>query len=183
MRSRDTKGRIVEAAFGLFAEQGYHAVSVRDIAAAVGVKDASLYNHFPGKQAIFDAVLAAQLERTRAVFAEQGVMTAPVEDPAGYAGAFEETERRVLAGFRHFFADGDMVRLRRLLAASRYASRPARPARSISASRRTWLRRASGLPSRRFPSRRTRIRTCTSSLPLTPCPQAAPTARSLIPWR
>ena len=48
-------------------------------------------------------------------------MTAPVEDPAGYAGAFEETERRVLAGFRHFFADGDMVRLRRLLAASRYA--------------------------------------------------------------
>ena len=121
MRSRDTKGRIVEAAFGLFAERGYHAVSVRDIAAAVGVKDASLYNHFPGKQAIFDAVLAAQLERTRAVFAEQGVMTAPVEDPAGYAGAFEETERRVLAGFRHFFADGDMVRLRRLLAASRYA--------------------------------------------------------------
>ena len=30
------------AAFGLFAERGYHAVSVRDIAAAVGVKDASL---------------------------------------------------------------------------------------------------------------------------------------------
>ena len=43
MRDRDTKGRIVEAAFGLFAERGYHAVSVRDIAAAVGVKDASLY--------------------------------------------------------------------------------------------------------------------------------------------
>ena len=97
MRDRDTKGRIVEAAFGLFAERGYHAVSVRDIAAAVGVKDASLYNHFPGKQAIFDAVLAAQLERTRAV----------------------------LAGFRHFFADGDMVRLRRLLAASRYADEQA----------------------------------------------------------
>ena len=35
MRDRDTKGRIVEAAFGLFAERGYHAVSVRDIAAAV----------------------------------------------------------------------------------------------------------------------------------------------------
>ena len=98
MRDRDTKGRIVEAAFGLFAERGYHAVSVRDIAAAVGVKDASLYNHFPGKQAIFDAVLAAQLERTRAVFAAQGVMAAPAEDPDGYAGAFEETERRVLAG-------------------------------------------------------------------------------------
>ena len=42
MREGNTKARIVEAAFGLFAEQGYHAVSVRDIAAAVGVKDASL---------------------------------------------------------------------------------------------------------------------------------------------
>ena len=29
---------------------------VRDIAAAVGIKDASLYNHFSGKQAIFDAM-------------------------------------------------------------------------------------------------------------------------------
>lgn len=121
MRSKDTRGRIVAAAFELFAERGYHAVSVRDIAAAVGVKDASLYNHFAGKQAIFDAVLAEQIERTRAAFAEEGVMFEPSENPSGYAGAFEEVERRVLAGFRHFFEDEDMVRLHRLLAMSRFA--------------------------------------------------------------
>ncbi|WP_080798083.1 TetR/AcrR family transcriptional regulator [Arabiibacter massiliensis] len=117
----DTRERIVAAAFELFAERGYHAVSVRDIAAAVGVKDASLYNHFPGKQGIFDAVLAEQLERTRAAFADEGVMFEPTEDPSGYAGDIEEVERRVLAGFRRFFEDEDLVRLHRLLAMSRFA--------------------------------------------------------------
>lgn len=121
MRMKDTRERIVEAAFALFAERGYHAVSVRDIAAAVGIKDASLYNHFPGKQAIFDAVLTEQVERMRSAFAGEGVMFEPTEDPSGYAGAFEDVERRVLAGFRYFFEDEDMVRLRRLLAMSRFA--------------------------------------------------------------
>ena len=121
MRGKDTRGRIVAAAFELFAERGYHAVSVRDIAAAVGVKDASLYNHFAGKQAIFDAVLDEQLGRMRAAFADGGVMFEPAEDPSGYAGAFEETRRRVLAGFRRFFEDEDLVRLHRLLAMSRFA--------------------------------------------------------------
>ena len=40
MRGKDTKERIVEEAFALFASRGFHAVSVRDIAAAVGIKDA-----------------------------------------------------------------------------------------------------------------------------------------------
>lgn len=120
MRGGDTRERIVAEAFALFAERGYHAVSVRDIAAAVGIKDASLYNHFAGKQALFDAVVTQEVERTREVFVGQGVMFAPTDDPAGYVGAVDETERRVLAGFRHFFDDEDMVRLHRLLATSRF---------------------------------------------------------------
>lgn len=120
MRGGNTRDRIVAEAFTLFAERGYHAVSVRDIAAAVGIKDASLYNHFAGKQALFDAVVAQEVERTRTVFAGQGVMFAPTDDPAGYAGPVDETQRRVLAGFRHFFDDEDMVRLHRLLATSRF---------------------------------------------------------------
>ncbi|RDB61247.1 TetR/AcrR family transcriptional regulator [Gordonibacter sp. 28C] len=119
-RASATRERIVAAAFALFAERGYHAVPVRDIAAAVGIKDASLYNHFPGKRAIFDAVVAEALARTRDVFESQGVMVEPTDDPTGYAGSFEETERRVLAGFRHFFADDEMIRLRRFLTMSQF---------------------------------------------------------------
>lgn len=118
--TRDTKGRITAEAFALFAERGYRGVSVRDIAEAAGIKDASLYNHFPSKQAIFDAVIADAIERARTAFAQEGVMFAPEDDPSGYAGAPAETRRRVLAGFRYFFEDAYMASLRRLLTVAQF---------------------------------------------------------------
>ena len=45
-----TEERILEAATLLFYEKGYHGTSMREVAAAVGIKAASLYNHFPGKE-------------------------------------------------------------------------------------------------------------------------------------
>jgi AcrR family transcriptional regulator len=45
-----TDGRILEAATALFYEKGYHATTMREVAAAVGIKAGSLYNHFPGKE-------------------------------------------------------------------------------------------------------------------------------------
>ena len=62
----NTKARILEKALELFSAQGYDAVSVGDIAKAVGIKAPSLYNHYPSKRAIFDAIVeetAAQYER------------------------------------------------------------------------------------------------------------------------
>ena len=53
----DTKQRILEKSLELFSTKGYDAVSVGEIAKAVGIKAPSLYNHFPGKQAIFDAIV------------------------------------------------------------------------------------------------------------------------------
>lgn len=65
MKQEDTKQLILEQALALFSAHGYDAVTVGDIARAVGIKAPSLYNHFPGKQAIFDALVdatAAQYE-------------------------------------------------------------------------------------------------------------------------
>ncbi len=45
-----TRDRIVEVAARLFHQQGYHATTMRQIAEGVGIKAASLYNHFAGKQ-------------------------------------------------------------------------------------------------------------------------------------
>lgn len=56
-----TPARILDTAESLFAAQGYAATSVRDIAAAAGLTAASLYNHFPSKEAIYRAVLARGL--------------------------------------------------------------------------------------------------------------------------
>lgn len=57
MGERPTKERIVREASLLFAQKGYEAVSVEEIAAAVGIKAPSLYKHYKGKQEIFDAVM------------------------------------------------------------------------------------------------------------------------------
>ena len=57
MKQEDTKQKIIDKALELFAAHGYDAVSVGEIAKAVGIKAPSLYNHYPGKQAIFDAIV------------------------------------------------------------------------------------------------------------------------------
>ncbi len=66
MKQEDTRQKILEKALELFSTNGYDSVSMGEIAGAVGIKAPSLYNHFPGKQAIFDAIVdatAAQYQR------------------------------------------------------------------------------------------------------------------------
>ena len=58
-KANDTKRRIIDKALELFSTRGYDSVSVGEIAKAVGIKAPSLYNHFSGKQAIFDAIVEA----------------------------------------------------------------------------------------------------------------------------
>ena len=54
MRSKE---RYLTEALRLFAERGFDGVSVTDIAEAVGVSAPALYKHYPGKQALLDAVM------------------------------------------------------------------------------------------------------------------------------
>ena len=53
-----SRNRILDAALQLFATHGYAGASMRQIAAAVGMKAPSLYNHFSGKAAILSALSA-----------------------------------------------------------------------------------------------------------------------------
>ena len=59
MKQEATRQRILDAALALFSARGYDSVSVDEIAKAVGIKAPSLYNHFPSKRAIFDAIVEA----------------------------------------------------------------------------------------------------------------------------
>ena len=52
-----THARIVEAAYRLFIEQGFHATSMRQVAAEAGVTVGGIYAHFASKEAIWEAVL------------------------------------------------------------------------------------------------------------------------------
>jgi len=48
--SFDTKERIFKRAAFLFAEKGYKDVGMREIAEGIGIKAASIYNHFDSKE-------------------------------------------------------------------------------------------------------------------------------------
>lgn len=50
------KNEILEKSLELFASQGYFGTSMDDIAKAVGIKKASLYSHYSGKEDIFTAL-------------------------------------------------------------------------------------------------------------------------------
>jgi AcrR family transcriptional regulator len=56
-RSAATRERILDAAEKLFAERGYHGVSIRDVTGAADVDVALVSYHFGNKQGLLDAVL------------------------------------------------------------------------------------------------------------------------------
>lgn len=56
------RDQLAALAAGLFARDGYHNVSVQDIAAAAGLSGPALYRHFRGKQAVLAHILLAGLD-------------------------------------------------------------------------------------------------------------------------
>lgn len=52
-----TRAALIEAAYQLFNNKGYHATSMRDIATEAGLALGGIYNHFQSKEDIFVAML------------------------------------------------------------------------------------------------------------------------------
>ncbi|WP_307874826.1 TetR/AcrR family transcriptional regulator [Frankia nepalensis] len=60
----DKRQAILEAAFDVFAREGYGPASVEVIATAAGAAKHTVYNHFGDKLGLLRAVIAAEAERT-----------------------------------------------------------------------------------------------------------------------
>jgi AcrR family transcriptional regulator len=58
-QGRATRGQLIEVATRLFAEHGYEGTSIESVLSAAGVSRGALYHHFPGKEALFEAVVVA----------------------------------------------------------------------------------------------------------------------------
>lgn len=80
------RGEILDRAFVLFAEQGYHALSMRDLARELGATTGTLYHWFDGKPALFTAMLERQVRR-QVVAALNAVGAAPSEARMDALGA------------------------------------------------------------------------------------------------
>jgi AcrR family transcriptional regulator len=65
-----TRQAILDAAERLFSARGIDGVAVRDLARELRLTPSSLYNHFPSKQALYDAVLEGGLRPIVAIVAE-----------------------------------------------------------------------------------------------------------------
>lgn len=112
----DTKTVILNEALSLFAKEGYKAVTVEQIAAAVGIKAPSLYKHFPGKRAIFTAILK-RMEQADAELAAASDMP-----DADYASVptIGDIVSFTKAMFRHWTEDSFGCCFRRLLTVEQY---------------------------------------------------------------
>ena len=62
-RDRVTEHLVREAALTLFAQRGYHGTALRDIAAEVGIRTPSLYNHIESKQDLLRGIVLTTTEQ------------------------------------------------------------------------------------------------------------------------
>ena len=69
-RSRETVGRILDAAAVLLEEHGIEAVTTRAVAERAGVTAPSLYRFFADREQILDALIEQHLERLSGFLAE-----------------------------------------------------------------------------------------------------------------
>lgn len=67
-----TRARILTEAARLFVASGYHGVSMREVAAAVGVTKPALYHHYADKEALFLAMLEGTLAGLSRLVAHAG---------------------------------------------------------------------------------------------------------------
>lgn len=95
--AESTPERLLDVAERLFAQKGFAGTAVRDIAREAGLTAPSLYNHFEGKQALYEAVLA------------RGVQ--PLIDLMGTLSADDDPGSILDAIMDHLAAHPDLARL------------------------------------------------------------------------
>ena len=124
MKQEDTKQIILDKALELFAARGYDAVSVGEIADAVGIRAPSLYHHYPGKQVIFDAIVESVTEQYET---DTGKIDIHVQNAAADIPAFKGvTEEALFEKVRQIFLyslhDERVSRFRRMMTIEQFRS-------------------------------------------------------------
>lgn len=99
---RKTREEILELSAPLFARHGYDGVSMRDVAAAVGLTQAALYYHFADKDQLYLDAVAYEFQEREAALKDM---------LAGNGPPWERLERFVAGLARMMATDKDFLRL------------------------------------------------------------------------
>lgn len=117
MKQVDTKQRILSESLRLFSENGYDAVSVAEIASAVGIKAPSLYKHYKSKRDIFDSILK-KMSEADGFYADENNM--PNVDDEYNNVSLESIKTFSVSMFKHWTDDEFAARFRRMLSLERF---------------------------------------------------------------
>ena len=108
-RKAQLREEIVDAAFAVFAERGYHQAGIAEIAERLGIGHGTFYRHFESKRAILDHVIDGVMARALQALA--------AENAPGAADNLQEYRDQVLriADALHALIDDDPRVVRLLL--------------------------------------------------------------------
>ena len=122
MHMENTKQRILMEALKLFSKEGYEAVSVEQIANAVGIKAPSLYKHYISKREIFNSILRVMEQQDRDNATACSVPEQAVElMPEAYAEAsVEDLISFSKMQFRYWTEDDFASSFRKMLTIEQY---------------------------------------------------------------
>ena len=104
-KKQRTREQIIEAATGLFAERGYQATTVADIATAADVAPRTFFAHFPSKEAVVFHNVDRDLDG----------LAATLRDRLPGETAFDALRRWIESMFDEWMAEGDTAALRKRL--------------------------------------------------------------------
>lgn len=105
-RKEDRPSELTAAALELFAEKGYAATRLDDVAARAGVSKGTLYLYFGGKEALFNAVVREGLVSALSQWKEW---------PENYTGRASDLLREVLLSFWRVIGSGEVGGLLKLV--------------------------------------------------------------------
>lgn len=119
-----TREKIIYEALSLFSVKGYDAVTIREIASAVGIKESSIYNHFKNKQDILNKIIEETLERYYKNLESVQVPQSEAENVSDlYDNISDDTFLDICTKIFMFYLKDDYIsKLRRLLTIEQYSN-------------------------------------------------------------
>lgn len=84
MSSEERRASIVEAACNLFADKGFRGTTTRELAAAVGVTEPVLYEHFGTKRDLYAAIIESKAKHSGETILELSERYMATDDDRGF---------------------------------------------------------------------------------------------------
>lgn len=111
-------------ALTLFSSYGYEAVTIREIAGAVGIKESSLYNHFKNKRDILDTIVRETFQRYQKTLESLQVPKTGDPNISSLYDSFSDDAFETLCTniFLFYLKDDYISKLRRLLTIEQYGN-------------------------------------------------------------